>query len=224
MRLRGFRLTTRGSRLRALAAGVALLALASIGRAEDVAYAFRATVLEVKAPGPMPEGFPEVGAPLTGRFRYDPGRSGRVSETSASYRFRPPTYVMDVDLPVRIRFVHADLNIGLTRNFTGSNRPGAHMLQLSSEMRRNDLGWPFQVSRVRLHLGLWDTRAKALSSLELPHEIDLSDFTQAELRVMGSWPRGGSTDDGPIWQILAKLDALEPVETVDPPEPTAGEK
>jgi hypothetical protein len=197
------------SALRVLVAGLAMLS-GCTARTSDVSQAFRATVTEVVAPAPLPEGYPAVGDTVTGRFRYDPTRPGKVTETTASYHFRPPGYGLDVDLPSQPRFAQADLVVALSTNFAGSPRPGGHLLLLSSEMRSAKLDWPFEVSQVRALLTFRDDSGRALSSLEPPRKIELSRFDSAELRVIGAWPPGASPTDPPVWYLAARLDALEP--------------
>lgn len=197
------------SGLRAFVPALVLLA-ACTARADDVSLAFRATVTEVVSPAPLPEGYPVVGDTLTGRFRYDPTRPGNVTGTTASYRFRPPGYGLDVDLPSRTRFAQADFIVALTTNFAGGTRPGTHLLQLSSEMRGADLGWPFSVRQVRAILIFRDETGRALASLSPPEKIELSRFTSAELRVIGAWPPKTPTSGPPVWYLVAKIDALEP--------------
>ena len=201
----------RPTELGAVAAGAAALLLASVGQAADVAYEFKAKVVQVTAPGAVPEGFPAVGGTLSGRFRYDPGHQGQVSDSIARYRFRPPIHVIDVDLPFEPPLSFGDLNIRIARAHEKSSHPWAHILKLGSEMRAQGMAWPYGVTRVLVHLMLTDARAKALPSFDLPEKIELADFTEADVRVMGSWPPGGETEAGPTWTIHGKIESLEPL-------------
>ena len=85
-----------------------------------------------------------------------------------------------------------------------------HRAGLPAE-ERPDVSEAYGVTRVLVHLMLTDARAKALPSFDLPEKIELADFTEADVRVMGSWPPGGETEAGPTWTIHGKIESLEPL-------------
>jgi len=192
---------------------VALLLLApSTGaRAESVAYAFTAVVTEIQAPGAFPEGFPADGDVVLGSFRYESDGTGRTTSESASYRLYQPANGFYLELPSKLDFLGAPITIGLTRDYKGEPLRGAHLLRIGSEMRGKEMGWPFQVARVRVDLVLWDPTRVVASELVLPTSVDLARFARAEFGVIGSWGPQDVEKDGPLWSIRGRIDSLTPI-------------
>jgi hypothetical protein len=188
-----------------------VLVSATGARAEPVAYAFTAVVSESQAPGAFPEGFPAIGEIVRGSFRYQSDRTGRISSDSVSYRLFQPANGFYLELPSRLDFLTAPITIGLTSDYKGEPLRGAHLLRIGSEMRGKEMGWPFDVARVRADIVLWDEAGVVASELVLPTSLDLTRFTRAELAVIGSWGPQDLEKDGPLWSIRGRIDSLTPI-------------
>jgi hypothetical protein len=132
-----------------------------------------------------------------------------------SFRLYRPANVFQLELPSNLEFVGAPITIGITNDYKGEPMRGAYLLRIGSEMRGKEMGWPFQVARVRVDLVFWEEPGEAASELALPTSLDLAGFTRAEFGLIGSWGPQDPQKDGPLWSIRGRIDSLMPIPTAD---------